>query len=173
MNYTIFYVNVKSNICGEMSCLLKQWLVIKCTKDALHLCQLCIGMYVCIISSYVHIKKYADCHIPLLYPYHLRKWWAGRAVLIWKGCGLGGGCLLGGRCLLECRCFIWGNMICACSCVVHIAFIIFADFCLFFKSEKHMQKTLRHKMFPTFVPKQKQTCLCSAKSTEWDINKVQ
>ena len=50
-------------------------------------------------------------------------------------------------------------MICACSCVVHIAFIIFADFCLFFKSEKHMQKTLRHHMFPTFVQKQKQTCL--------------
>ena len=28
-----------------MSCLLKQWLVIKCTKDALHLRQ-CTGMYV-------------------------------------------------------------------------------------------------------------------------------
>ena len=40
-------------------------------------------------------------------------------------------------------------MICACFCVVHIAFIIFADFCLFFKSKKCMQKTL----------KQKQTCL--------------
>ena len=43
--YTIFYINVKWNICGEMSCLLKQWLVIKCTKDALHLRQ-CTGMYV-------------------------------------------------------------------------------------------------------------------------------
>ena len=28
-----------------MSCVLKQWLVIKCTEDALHLRQ-CIGMYV-------------------------------------------------------------------------------------------------------------------------------
>ena len=43
--YTIFYINVKWNICGEMSCLLKQWLVLKCTKDALHLRQ-CTGMYV-------------------------------------------------------------------------------------------------------------------------------
>ena len=43
--YTIFYINVKSNICGEMSCFLKQCLVIKCTKDALHL-HPCTGMYV-------------------------------------------------------------------------------------------------------------------------------
>ena len=40
-----FFVNVKSNICSEMSCLLKQWLVIKCTEDALHLPQ-CTSMYV-------------------------------------------------------------------------------------------------------------------------------
>ena len=49
-------------------------------------------------------------------------------------------------------------MICACFCVVHIAFIIFADFCLFFKSKKCMQKILSHHLFP-FVQKQKQTCL--------------
>ena len=74
------------------------------------------------------------------------------------GHGLRGGCLLGGGCLLEDRCFIWGNMICACFCVVHIAFIIFADFCLFFKSKNCMQKTLWHYLLP-FVQKQKQTCL--------------
>ena len=146
-----------------MSCLLILWLVIRCTEDALHLCQ-CTGMYVykiyidylIILINNMQIVTFLFCILYTL----LRKWWAGEGGgLIWIGRDLGGGRLLGGGCLLEDRCFIWGNMICACFCVVHIAFIIFADFCLFSKSKKHMQKTLWHHLFPTFVQKQKQTYL--------------
>ena len=49
----------------------------------------------------------------------------------------------------------------------------FSDFCLFFKSKKHMQKTLWHHLFLTFGQKQKQACLCFAKSAVWDIYKDQ
>ena len=142
-----FLRKVKSNSCGEMSCLLKQWLVINCTEDILHLNQ-CNGMYVYkIYINYIIILinnmqnvTFLFCIDPIIYENDR----PGRGALIWTRRGLGGGCLLGGECLLEGRRFICGNMICAWFCVVHIAFIIFADFCLFLKSKKHMQKTLWH-----------------------------
>ena len=106
--------------------------------------------YLIILINNMQIVTFLFCIDPIIYESDGQ----GRGVLIWMRCG----CLLGGGCLLQGRCFIWGNMICACFCVVHIAFIIFADFCLFFKSKKCMQKTLWHHLFP-FVQKQKQPCL--------------
>ena len=152
-------------------------MVIKCTEDVLHLNQ-CTGMYVykiyidylIIFINNMQIVTFPFCIAPIIYESDGQK----RGAVIWmgRGPGGGGGAYLGEFCLLEGKCFIWGNMICAGFCVVHIAFIISADFCLFLKSKKRMQKTLWHHLFPTFVQKQKQTCLWFAKSAVWDIYKV-
>ena len=83
-----------------MSCLLKQWLVIKCTKDALHLRQ-CTGMYVykiyidylIILINNMQIVTFLFCIDPIIYESDGQ----GRGVLIWMRCG----CLLGGGCLLQ------------------------------------------------------------------------
>ena len=112
-------------------------------------------------------------HSPFVSPLSFTKVMGRRGGRLFEwGVAQGVGAYLGEFCLLEGKCFIWGNMICAGFCVVHIAFIISADFCLFLKSKKHMQKTLWHHLFPTFVQKQKQTCLWFAKSAVWDIYKV-
>ena len=53
MCYTILYVNVKSNICSEMSCLLKQWLIIKCIRRRFTLTPMC--RHVCNLIKYILI----------------------------------------------------------------------------------------------------------------------
>ena len=62
-------------------------------------------------------------------------------------------------------------MICACFCVVHIAFIIFADFCLFLKSKNICKKHFGITCF-LLLFRNKNKPVCFAKSTEWDIYKV-
>ena len=154
-----------------MSCLLKQWLVIKCTKDALHLRQ-CTGMYVYKIYNYWLLFSWSSsiiCRLsqfPLLYrPYHLRKCWAGEGGCLFEwgvGAYLGKGAYYRVGALFQ---EIWYVLV--------FAWYTFSDFCLFFKSKKHMQKTLWHHLFLTFGQKQKQACLCFAKSAVWDIYKDQ
>ena len=161
MCYTIFYVNVKSNICGEMSCLLKQWLVIKCTEDALHLRQ-CTGMYVKIYiisssSSIVwHIVKFLFC-----IPNHIRKWWAGEGGTYFNGVWPRGWVL------------IRGNMVCACFCVVNIVLYYFRWFLLIFQVKKMYAKNTLIDITCFLLFRNKNKPVCFANSAEWDIYKVQ
>ena len=165
-----FFVNVKSNICSEMSCLLKQWLVIKCTEDALHLPQ-CTSMYVCkiYITSSSSLCTLSHSSFVSL-PFKKRMGWGKGGtyfngawprvwVLNWEGC------------LLKGRCVIWGNMICTCFCVANIVLYYFRWFLLIFQVKKTYGKnTFDITCFLLFRNKNKPVCFAKSEWAEWDIN---
>ena len=117
--------------------------------------------YLIILINNMQIVTFLFCIDPIIY--ESDGWGRARCLFEWGvGAYLGEGGYYRVGALFE---DIWYVLV--------FVWYTFSDFCLFFKSKKHMQKTLWHHLFPTFVQKQKQTCLCYAKSAVWDIYKDQ